>query len=349
MENNARKASPAKTYLVTGAAGFIGFSLSRELLKQGAAVVGFDNLNDYYDVNLKRARLKILEQYTRFSFIQGELSEPDTVNSLFLAYTPDIVVNLAAQAGVRYSITNPQAYINSNAVGFFNLLEAMRHSALTGKRVEHFVYASSSSVYGNQTKTPFSVSDNADRPVSLYAATKKFNELVAYTYSHLFHIPTTGLRFFTVYGPFGRPDMAYFSFAKKILAGEPIQVFNYGDLYRDFTYIDDIVEGMMHLVGSPPQASDPARIYNIGNNKPVQLMQFIKTLETALSDTYGTDLKANIEFLPMQPGDVYQTYADVDDLIRDFGFRPQTSIEDGLHQFAGWYRNYYQGQLPIER
>lgn len=340
----ARNIEPAgMKMLVTGAAGFIGYHLSAKLLEQGYTVIGFDNLNDYYDPSLKESRLAILAQYERFTFVKGDLENQKEVERVFSVYHPEIVVNLAAQAGVRYSLQNPRSYVDSNTVGFFNILESCRRS---NPPITHLVYASSSSVYGNQTKIPFSVSDNVDRPVSLYAATKRFNELVAYTYSHLFHIPTTGLRFFTVYGPYGRPDMAYFSFTQKILNGEPIQVFNYGDMYRDFTYIDDIIKGIMNIVGSPPQPPDPVKIYNIGNNKPVQLMQFIKTLETALSAAYRTDLKANIKFLPMQPGDVYQTYADVDDLIRDFGFKPQTSIEDGLNQFAVWYRDYYKEQIP---
>ena len=322
--------------LVIGAAGFIGFHLAHRLLGEGHEATGFDNLNDYYEVSLKQSRLRRLEGFKGFTFKKGDLADEQAVNGLFTEFKPEIVVHLAAQAGVRYSIQNPRAYIDSNIIGFFNVLEACRHNP-----VKHLIYASSSSVYGNQVKAPFSVSDNVDHPISLYAATKKSNELMAYTYSHLYSIPTTGLRFFTVYGPAGRPDMAYYSFAKKILAGETIQVFNNGDMYRDFTYVDDIASGIMKMLDKPPQEPGPAKIYNIGNNKPVQLMHFINVLEQALSKAYGHELKAIIEYLPMQPGDVYQTYADIDDLMRDFEFKPQTSIEDGLYEFAKWYRDYY--------
>ncbi len=335
-----RKASEEMSVLITGAIGFIGFHLSKFLLNEGYHVVGFDNLSDYYDVSLKKTRLKELSLYPEFCSINGDLADEQTVNDLFATYRPDIVINLAAQAGVRYSITNPRAYLQSNLIGFFNILEACRHADTP---VKHLLYASSSSVYGNQQKAPFSVTDNVDHPISLYAATKKSNELMAYTYSHLYDIPSTGLRFFTVYGPYGRPDMAYYSFTKRILAGETIQVYNNGDMYRDFTYVDDIVTGIVNMLDCPPQGKEPAKVYNIGNNKPVQLMRFIRTLESALSHAYGREIKANIEYLPMQPGDVYQTYADVDDLIRDFGFKPETSIEEGLSKFAEWYKGYYGG------
>ena len=317
-------------YLITGAAGFIGFHLSKLLLERGEKVVGFDNINDYYDVSLKKARLDILNGFDKFTFIKGDLADAEAVNGLFDEYRPEIVVNLAAQAGVRYSIENPRAYIDSNVVGFFNILEACRHNP-----VRHLLYASSSSVYGNQEKTPFSTTDDVSRPISLYAATKKTNELMAFTYSHLYGIPTTGLRFFTVYGPFGRPDMAYFSFTNKIMKGETIKIFNGGDMLRDFTYVDDIVKGIDNMLPCPPQGADPAKVYNIGNNKPEKLMHFIEVLEKAIGR------EARKEFLPMQAGDVYQTYADVDDLIRDFGFKPETSIEEGLGKFAAWYKEFY--------
>ncbi len=322
-----------KKILVTGAAGFIGFHLSKSLLQKGVAVVGFDNINDYYDVNLKYARLAILENFENFTFVKGDLANKTTVDKLFSESKFDIVVNLAAQAGVRYSIENPQAYIESNVIGFFNILEACRNNP-----VEHLLYASSSSVYGNQQKTPFSTDDDVSKPISLYAATKKSNELMAYTYSHLYSIPSTGLRFFTVYGPYGRPDMACFSFTEKILRGETIKIFNNGDMYRDFTYIDDIVKGVENMLCNPPEADengDRATVYNIGNNSPEKLMYFVETLEKALGKT------AEKEFLPMQPGDVYQTYADVTPLIEKFGFKPSTSIEDGLARFVEWYKKYY--------
>lgn len=322
-----------KKILVTGAAGFIGFHLSKSLLQKGITVVGFDNINDYYDVNLKHARLAILENFENFTFVKGDLADKTAVDKLFSENKFDIVVNLAAQAGVRYSIENPQAYIESNVIGFFNILEACRNNP-----VEHLIYASSSSVYGNQQKTPFSTDDDVNKPISLYAATKKSNELMAYTYSHLYSIPSTGLRFFTVYGPYGRPDMACFSFTEKILRGETIKIFNNGDMYRDFTYIDDIVKGVENMLCNPPEADengDRATVYNIGNNSPEKLMYFVETLEKALGKT------AEKEFLPMQPGDVYQTYADVTPLIEKFGFKPSTSIEDGLARFVEWYKKYY--------
>lgn len=319
--------------LVTGAAGFIGFHLSKRILELGGSVIGFDNLNDYYDVALKEARLEILRKYDKFTFIKGDLKNSEEVNDVFNTHEIDIVVNLAAQAGVRYSIDNPQAYIDSNVIGFFNILEACRH-----KKVKHLLYASSSSVYGNQEKTPFSTDDNVDHPISLYAATKKTNELMAYTYSHLYNIPATGLRFFTVYGPFGRPDMAYFGFANKIMNDETIKIFNGGDMLRDFTYVDDIVKGIENMLENPPQKDengDQYKVYNIGNNKPEKLMDFIETLEKAIGRT------AKKEFLPMQPGDVYQTYADVSELEKDFDFKPSTPIEEGLNKFAKWYFDYY--------
>ncbi len=333
MRKDFKPFSPDKTYLITGAAGFIGFHLSKRLLSQGAKVIGFDNINDYYDTRLKYARLEILEKHEKFTFIKGDLADKNAVESLFTEYKPDIVVNLAAQAGVRYSIENPDAYISSNVIGFYNILECVRHH-----KVEHLLYASSSSVYGNQKKTPFSTTDNVDHPISLYAATKKTNELMAFTYSHLYGIPATGLRFFTVYGPYGRPDMAYFGFTNKIFSGEKIKIFNNGDMYRDFTYVDDIVSGIENMLLNPPlpdENGDRYKVYNIGNNKPEKLMYFIETLEKCIGKT------AEKEFLPMQPGDVYQTYADVTDLVNDFDFKPSTSIETGLGEFAKWYFEFY--------
>lgn len=323
-----------KTYLITGGAGFIGFHLSKSLLDRGAKVIGFDNLNDYYEVSLKEDRLAILEQYEKYRFIKGDLADNAAVISIFQEYQPQIVVNLGAQAGVRYSIDNPEAYMQSNMMGFFHILQACRYFP-----VEHLVYASSSSVYGGNDKVPFSTEDKVDEPVSLYAATKKSNELMAHAYSKLYQIPVTGLRFFTVYGPFGRPDMAYYKFTKKIMAGEPIQIYNNGDMYRDFTYIDDIVKGVENILCNPPAVNPKGaryKIYNIGNNKPEKLMDFIETLEKCLGRT------AVKEYLPMQPGDVYQTYADVSDLMRDYDFKPDTSIEEGLGKFVEWYRQYYK-------
>lgn len=323
----------SRTYLVTGGAGFIGFHLSKSLLEKGAVVIGFDNLNDYYDVKLKEDRLAILEQYEKYTFIKGDLADNADVFRAFQEYRPQVVVNLGAQAGVRYSIDNPRAYMESNMMGFFHILEGCRYFP-----VEHLVYASSSSVYGGNEKVPFSTEDKVDEPVSLYAATKKSNELMAHAYSKLYHIPVTGLRFFTVYGPYGRPDMAYFKFTNKILAGEPIQIYNNGDMYRDFTYIDDIVEGVENVLCNPPAENGKGaryKIYNIGNNKPVKLMDYIETLERCLGKT------AKKEYLPMQPGDVYQTYADVSELMQDYGFKPDTSIEEGLSRFVDWYRAYY--------
>ena len=323
-----------KKILVTGGAGFIGFHFSKKLLELGCQVVGFDNLNEYYDVKLKYDRLAILQEFEKFRFIKGDLADKNVLEQLFETERPDIVVNLGAQAGVRYSIENPETYMQSNMIGFFNVLECCRHYP-----VEHLVYASSSSVYGANKKIPFSTEDKVDNPVSLYAATKKSNELMAHCYSKLYGIPSTGLRFFTVYGPYGRPDMAYFSFTQKIMKGETIKVFNHGDMYRDFTYVDDIVAGMINILSNPPKENENGvryKIYNIGNNKPEKLMYFIETLEKCLGK------EAKKEFYPMQPGDVYQTYADVTDLIEDFDFKPGTPIEEGLQKFAEWYREYYK-------
>lgn len=328
----------SKKILITGAAGFIGFHLSKRLLEEGCCVIGLDNLNSYYDVRLKESRLEILKKYPDFHFVFGSIAEKPVVSEAFSSWQPDIVVNLAAQAGVRYSIENPDSYIESNIIGFYNILEACRHSYEEGKHsVEHLLFASSSSVYGNQKKTPFSTDDPVDRPISLYAATKKSDELMAYTYSHLYNIPATGLRFFTVYGPFGRPDMAYYGFSDKIMAGESIKIFNQGNLYRDFTYIDDIVEAVVRMLNNPPmpdEEGDRYKIYNIGNNKPEKLMEFIQTLEKALGK------EAKKEYYPMQPGDVYQTYADVSELVKDFDYKPSTGMEEGLGKFAAWYREW---------
>ena len=330
--------------LVTGTAGFIGSHLAHALLARGDEVIGIDNVNDYYDVSLKEARLARLKTNPGFTEARIALEDRDSINQIFAGHRPQRVVNLAAQAGVRYSLVNPQAYIDANLVGFCNILEACRHS-----KVEHLVYASSSSVYGANTSMPFSVHDNVDHPVSLYAASKKANELMAHTYSHLFGLPTTGLRFFTVYGPWGRPDMALFMFTKNILEGKPIDVFNFGQHKRDLTYIDDIVEGVIHTLdhvaepnpdwnGDNPDSGTskaPYRLYNIGNNQPVELMRFIEVLEKNLGKT------AEKNFLPMQQGDVPATYANVDDLMRDVGYAPKTPIETGIARFVEWYKNYY--------
>lgn len=323
-----------KIILVTGGAGFIGYHLSKQLLEYDCTVIGYDNLNDYYEVQLKYDRLKDLEGREGYTFIKGDLADKETLGKLFQEYSFDIVVNLGAQAGVRYSIDNPDAYMSSNMVGFYNILECCRHYP-----VEHLVYASSSSVYGANKKVPFSVEDKVDYPVSLYAATKKSNELMTHCYSKLYGIPATGLRFFTVYGPFGRPDMAYFKFAKKIMNGETIQIYNNGDMMRDFTYIDDIVKGIANILPNPPEEIETGakyKVYNIGNNKPEKLMDYIQTLEKHL----GREAKK--EFLPMQPGDVYQTYADVSDLMHDFNFKPSTSIDEGLGKFVTWFKEYYR-------
>lgn len=330
--------------LVTGAAGFIGFHLSIYLLKRGDDVVGLDNLNDYYDVKLKTDRLDILRNHQNFVFIKADLNDRAAIDQAFVDHHFDRVINLAAQAGVRYSIENPRAYIDANIVGFMNILEACRHN-----KIEHLVYASSSSVYGSNTHMPFSIHHNVDHPVSLYAATKKANELMAHTYAHLYGLPVTGLRFFTVYGPWGRPDMALFLFTRAIIEGKPIQVFNNGKMQRDFTYIDDIVEGIVRVcdrVAAPDESwngdqPDPAssrapyRLYNIGNNKPVELLKFIEIVEKKIGK------KAVMEMLPMQPGDVPATCADVDDLMRDTGFAPNTALEIGVSRFIDWFRGYY--------
>lgn len=342
-----------KTILVTGAAGFIGFHLSKELICQNPSVtvIGFDNVNDYYDIRLKEERLRILEETDKktdtgtFLFVRGNLADKSLVNSVFLKYQPEIVVNLAAQAGVRYSITNPEAYIESNIIGFFHILEACRHSYDNGASgVKHLVYASSSSVYGGNKKVPYSTEDKTDYPVSLYAATKKSDELLAYSYSKLYHIPMTGLRFFTVYGPLGRPDMAYFGFTNRLVKGETIQIFNYGDMYRDFTYIDDIVEGTAHVMEQVPGEDENGvchKVYNIGNSRPESLLDFVETLENCLIEEGIIAQKGERELLPMQPGDVYQTYADVSALEKDFGFRPKTSLKEGLSRYAKWYKTFY--------
>lgn len=343
MSKSCKPLDLAKTYLITGAAGFIGFYLSKRLLEHGGRVVGLDNINDYYDANLKQARLELLKPFEKFAFIKGDISDKALIGSLFVEYKPNIVVNLAAQAGVRYSIENPDAYIQSNVVGFYNILEACRHHP-----VEHLVYASSSSVYGTNKKVPFAETDFVDHPISLYAATKKSNELMAYTYSHLYKIPSTGLRFFTVYGPMGRPDMAYFGFAQKYFAEEPIKIFNNGDfeqdLYRDFTYIDDIIEGVVRLLSTAPagNAGAPHRVLNIGNNNPEKLMTFINTLEKCLSKATGRTVVFDKIFEPMKPGDVPATYADTELLQQAVGFKPETSIENGLQKFADWYCEYYK-------
>ncbi|MDX9715157.1 MAG: NAD-dependent epimerase [Dissulfurispiraceae bacterium] len=335
----------AKKILVTGAAGFIGSTLSIRLLDRGDTVVGIDNMNDYYDVTLKEARLARLTSRQGFTFVKLDIADRDGMQKLFAEHKFDAVMNLAAQAGVRYSLINPYSYIESNIMGFTNILEGCRHT-----NVKHLVYASSSSVYGANTKMPFSVHHNVDHPVSLYAASKKANELMAHTYSHLFNMPTTGLRFFTVYGPWGRPDMALFLFTKAILEGRPIDVFNNGKMQRDFTYIDDIVEGVIRVIdniaapntdwsGDEPDSATslaPYRLYNIGNNSPVELMRYIEVLE----DNLGK--KAQKNMMPMQPGDVPATYADVHDLTKDVGFKPATTIETGIKNFVEWYREYYK-------
>ena len=331
--------------LITGAAGFIGFHLARRLLARGDEVLGLDNLNEYYDVKLKEDRLAQLSAERDFHFYKLDLVDREGIRRLFMEHAPDIVVNLAAQAGVRYAEKNPFAYIDSNLVGFAQILECCRHF-----KTQHLVFASSSSVYGANTRMPFSVHDNVDHPISLYAASKKANELMAHTYSHLYRLPVTGLRFFTVYGPWGRPDMALFLFTKAILNGDPINVFNFGKMRRDFTYIDDVVEGLVRVLDKPPSPNvewsgdrpdpgsslAPYKIYNIGNNQPVELMRFIEVLETALGK------KAEKNMMPLQPGDVPETYADVDDLVRDVGFKPGTAIEVGIERFVTWYRQYYR-------
>lgn len=334
-----------KTILVTGVAGFIGSNLAKRLYESfdSIRIIGIDNMNDYYDVNLKEERLKELNKRESFIFIKESIADKEIVKSIFEKYKPEVVVNLAAQAGVRYSITNPDAYIESNLIGFFNILEACRYYP-----VEHLVYASSSSVYGTNKKIPYSTDDKVDNPVSLYAATKKSNELIAHAYSKLYGIPTTGLRFFTVYGPAGRPDMAYFEFTNKLRNGETIQIFNYGDCKRDFTYIDDIVTGVVNVMKKAPDANGDGvryKVYNIGNNKPENLLEFVDILQQELISAgilpKDYDFEAHKKLVPMQPGDVEMTYADVDPLVNDFGFKPSTSLRDGLREFAKWYKNFY--------
>lgn len=337
-----------KTILVTGSAGFIGSYLCKELLEtvEDITVIGIDCITDYYDVSLKELRLKMLSNFgNKFIFHKVDIADKTELDKLFNLYKPNIVVNLAAQAGVRYSITNPEAYIQSNVIGFFNILEACRHSYDgTGNGVEHLVYASSSSVYGSNKKVPYSTEDKVDNPVSLYAATKKSNELFAHAYSKLYGIPSTGLRFFTVYGPVGRPDMAYFKFTNKLVKGEPIQIYNMGDMYRDFTFIDDIVTGIVKVMQKTPEFTEdrvPYKVYNMGNNKPESLMYFVDTLEDYLLKEGVIKEKGKRELLPMQAGDVYQTFADVADLEKDFGFKPTTSLIEGLEKFVKWYKEYY--------
>lgn len=336
--------------LITGAAGFIGYHLSNLLLCKGCQIIGIDNINSYYDPKLKESRLACLKEKDNFIFHKMDIKDKSSLDEIFKRYRPDCVINLAAQAGVRYSITNPYAYVDANLIGFMNVLEACRNYP-----VQHLLYASSSSVYGGNKNVPFSTNHNVDQPVSLYAATKKANELMAHTYSHLYNIPTTGLRFFTVYGPYGRPDMAYFSFTKDILEGNPIKVFNHGKMERDFTYIDDIVKGIEKLIGKIPEADKdwdeghndlsasfaPYKIYNIGNNSPVELMTFISVLE------YELGKKAEKIYLDMQPGDVLRTYSDVSDLERDIDFKPGTSIEVGLQKFVEWYKEYYKSEEQL--
>lgn len=334
-----------KTVLVTGAAGFIGANLALRLLDEveGVTVVGLDSVNDYYDVRLKESRLEKLAGYANFVFIRGNLADQALVNETFEKYAPSVVVNLAAQAGVRYSIENPGVYIESNIIGFYNILEACRHHP-----VEHLVYASSSSVYGTNRKIPYSTEDKTDTPVSLYAATKKSNELMAHAYSKLYRIPATGLRFFTVYGPAGRPDMAYFGFTNQLRDGKTIRIFNYGNCRRDFTYVDDIVTGVVNVMQKAPAENEDgvrAKVYNIGNNSPENLLDFVDILQQeliragVLPEDY--DFEAHKELVPMQPGDVEMTYADVDELVQDFGFKPSTPLREGLRKFAEWYREFY--------
>ncbi len=330
-----------KTILLTGAAGFIGAFLAKRLLEENEdiQVIGFDNLNHYYDVSLKKERLKMVNEYENFHFVKGELARKEHLDQVFEKYHPEIVVNLAAQAGVRYSITNPAAYVESNLIGFFNVLECCRNM-----KVEHLLYASSSSVYGSNKKVPYAVGDKVDNPVSLYAATKKSNELMAHAYSKLYGIPSTGLRFFTVYGPMGRPDMAYFKFADKIVKGETIQIYNHGDMYRDFTYIDDIITGVVRVISRKPELTEdgvPYKVYNIGNSQPESLMNFVEILERLLAEAGLVKGSVQKDYLPMQPGDVYQTYADIMELERDTGFSPKTSLEEGLGKFVEWYNKKF--------
>ena len=345
-----------KTVLVTGAAGFIGSFLSERLLLdfEDIRVIGFDSVNDYYDIRLKESRLEKLQKHENFTFIKANLADKDKVNEVFCKYSPQIVVNLAAQAGVRYSITNPDAYIESNIIGFYNILEACRHSYDGATPVEHLVYASSSSVYGSNKKVPYNTDDKVDNPVSLYAATKKSDELMAHAYSKLYNIPSTGLRFFTVYGPAGRPDMAYFGFTDKLLRGETIRIFNYGNCKRDFTYIDDIVEGVVRVMQGAPERKNgedglpvpPYAVYNIGNQSPENLLDFVDILQQeliaagVLPNDY--DFEAHKQLVPMQPGDVPVTYADTTPLERDYGYKPSTDLRTGLRSFARWYKDFYK-------
>lgn len=340
---------------ITGVAGFIGSFLAKKLLEDGYHIIGLDNINDYYDVKLKHFRLDMLEQHPSFTFIQGDLANKALIENIFAEYHPEIVINLAAQAGVRYSITNPDAYINSNIIGFYNILECCRHSYDNDQTgVKHLVYASSSSVYGSNKKVPYSTDDKVDNPVSLYAATKKSNELLAHAYAKLYNIPCTGLRFFTVYGPAGRPDMAYFGFTDKLRAGKTIQIFNYGNCQRDFTYIDDIVEGIIRVMQKPPERKNgadnlpipPYAVYNIGNNHPENLLNFVDILQQELIRAQvlpaDYDFAAHKKLVPMQPGDVPITYADTTPLERDFGFKPSTPLREGLRKFAEWYKEFYK-------
>ena len=342
----------AKTVFITGSSGFIGSYLAKRILttEPDTKVIGLDNMNDYYDVRIKEARLAELQKFENYTFIKGNLADKALINSIFEQYHPDIVVNLGAQAGVRYSITNPDAYIESNMIGFYNILEACRHYP-----VEHLVYASSSSVYGSNKKVPYSTDDKVDNPVSLYAATKKSNELMAHAYSKLYNIPSTGLRFFTVYGPAGRPDMAYFGFTNKLVNGETIKIFNYGNCKRDFTYVDDIVEGVVRVMTKAPEKKNgedglpipPYAVYNIGNSNPENLLDFVQILSEELVRAgvlpADYDFEAHKELVPMQPGDVPVTFADTEPLERDFGFKPHTPLREGLRKFAEWYKEFYMG------
>lgn len=342
----------SKTVFITGASGFIGSNLAKRILatEPDTKVIGLDNMNDYYDVRIKEARLAELRKFENYTFIKGNLADKTLINSIFEQYHPNIVVNLGAQAGVRYSITNPDTYIESNMIGFYNILEACRHYS-----VEHLVYASSSSVYGSNKKVPYSTDDKVDNPVSLYASTKKSNELMAHAYSKLYNIPSTGLRFFTVYGPAGRPDMAYFGFTNKLVNGETIKIFNYGNCKRDFTYVDDIVEGVVRVMKKPPEKKNgedglpipPYAIYNIGNSNPENLLDFVQILSEELVRAgvlpADYDFEAHKELVPMQPGDVPVTYADTSALERDFGFKPHTPLREGLRKFAEWYKEFYMG------
>lgn len=353
----SRVSLAGKTILVTGAAGFIGSNLIKRLCKdiEDVKIIGIDNMNNYYDVKLKEARLKELSVYSSFVFVKGSIADKVTITKIFEGYKPQVVVNLAAQAGVRYSITNPDAYVESNLIGFYNILEACRRSYENGEKgVEHLVYASSSSVYGSNKKVPYSTEDKVDNPVSLYAATKKSNELMAHAYSKLYNIPSTGLRFFTVYGPAGRPDMAYFGFTNKLVNGETIKIFNYGNCKRDFTYVDDIIEGIIRVMKKAPDKKDgedglpiPAyAVYNIGNQKPENLLDFVQILSEELVRAKvlpkDYDFEAHKELVPMQPGDVPVTYADTSSLERDFGYKPSTSLREGLRKFAEWYAEFYK-------